>query len=363
MKEIITYIHYLLHEEGKAVLPSLGTLSAHYKPAEADLSKDRFIPPAHRLQFSEIQEDASATIRQLAALAAKPEKQLGEALEEYARSLKASLAREGQATLEGLGRLQQGKNDQLRFEADPDFNQKGNAFGLQIFQLEKQAANPLEKQESAEVAPAPETKKPETESLAGSEGGKKSTSGALIVILSLIIIAGMGFLAYSYYFDPPAYLSRYMKPLQGTEAHTSLPLADTTSEAEAMRVADDTSLADTSIPVTDSLAFSEDTLPAPAGESSLADDEMAALPEEAMKPATEENYFIVAGLFRTDKGVRDIIGRLTEKGYPAKVFRSNARGIHYVCYAAYPDRESAEKALKKIRETEDPQAWIWPQTQ
>lgn len=363
MKEIITYIHYLLHEEGKAVLPGLGILTAHYKPAEADLGRDRFSPPQHRLQFSEIQEDSSATIRQLAAIAAKPEQEVREALEEYARKMKASLAREGKATLEGLGSLQHSKSGQLRFEADPEFNQKGNAFGLKTFQLGKQTAYLSEKQESAEVSPAPETKAPESQVVAGSKAGKKSTSGALIVILSLFIIAVAGYMAYAYYFDPPAYLGRYMQPLPKTEAHLSLPLAEPSPKVESMPMAEDTSLVDNSLALTDSVALSADTPSTPAGDRLIDNDDKAASQQEAMISGIEENYFIVAGLFRTDKGVQGMIGRLSEKGYPAKVFRTNARGIHYVCYAGYPDRESAENALKKIRETEDPQAWIWPKNQ
>jgi hypothetical protein len=365
MKEIITYFHYLLHEEGKAVLPGLGILTAHYKPAEADLGKDRFSPPQHRLQFSDVKEDAAATIRQISALSSKTEPRIKQALDEYVSELKSRLDKEGVAEMEGLGVLHRNKSGQLRFEADAGFNKEGNAFGLEVFHLKKQAAPQPEKEEPAPRLPSPERETPEPLKQEKRKPSKKTSSSALIIGLTLIIITGFGFLAFSYYFDPPAYLSRYMKPLPQLQAQTDVPFADTADQATAGKEADEPILPDTAPGVTDSMINAADTLPTAEDQINDAKEDTGKSTEqqEAVKQDMEEKFFIVAGLFRTDKGVQGMIGRLSEKGYPAKVFRTNARGIHYVCYAGYPDRESAENALKKIRETEDPQAWIWPKNQ
>jgi hypothetical protein len=356
MKEIITYIHYLLHEEGKAVLPELGTLSAHYQPAAADLTKGRFTPPAHRLQFNDILEDASTTIRQISTLAAKQEKQVKQALEEYARKLKNELEHEGVAVLDGLGKLRQNRSGQLRFEADPEFNSQGNAFGLETFQLSKPSPKAAE-QKKTMSALAKEAKQPKSAAPSKEKKERKTGTAMLTVLTSLIILALSAYLGYAFFFDPPAHISRYMTPLPLPEKEAFAPTFDSTE-----RTRDEVSLSRVdSIPrAEDSFRASSASIPTPITDS-IVDRQVEAEPEKMREEGKIEKYFVVAGLFKTDKGVSQTIRQLNDKGYPAKVFRTNARGIHYVCYAAYPDKASAEEALQKIRESEDQQAWIWPQ--
>lgn len=331
MMDIHAYIRYLLNEEGRIVLPGMGVLTAHYDPAGVNIGEGSFHPPSQRLRFSASEEPADSLVRQISQLSGRNEMHIRKEIEEYFQKLDRQLQQDGHCHLMAIGTIKKGKGGKLSFEADPRFNEKGNAFGLESFQFPRKKG----KSEVAKANPA-----------IAADVRRADLSWLLALAIAILIAAG-GFFWAMRYFDPSQVVRMYFVPIAGEQLienpspKVSRP-ADTTSVMEVRETRADTMPAEDSLGEKDSITSPVDSM------------------ETAVEPG-EENFFIVAGVFRTDKGVNRTIERLKSWGYPAKVFKTTSRGIRYVCYQGFESREEAEKALDKVRQQGDSEAWIWPQ--
>lgn len=69
-------------------------------------------------------------------------------------------------------------------------------------------------------------------------------------------------------------------------------------------------------------------------------------------------YYIIAGAFKSVHNVRSMIYTLKKKGYDALAVGVTPQGLHRVAYAAFSSRTQAEEQLAKIRQKDNPSAWI-----
>ncbi|MGG7033866.1 MAG: SPOR domain-containing protein [Flavobacterium sp.] len=80
---------------------------------------------------------------------------------------------------------------------------------------------------------------------------------------------------------------------------------------------------------------------------------------EVMKAdETKIPYHIVAGSFREESNAKKIFNQLTKLGYEAKMLEKTTHNLYPVLYGSYSDYSEAEKQLKKIKENENPEAWL-----
>ncbi len=71
----------------------------------------------------------------------------------------------------------------------------------------------------------------------------------------------------------------------------------------------------------------------------------------------EKRYYIVAGCFRIESNADALVKELRRMGYKAEKF-GKIGNLHAVSYASFFDKSVATKELKKIRNNEEPDAWI-----
>ncbi len=76
-------------------------------------------------------------------------------------------------------------------------------------------------------------------------------------------------------------------------------------------------------------------------------------------PATykEKKYYIVAGCFRDETNADALVRELRKKGFNAEKF-GKLGNLHAVSFASFIDKASATEELKKVRDSQQPEAWI-----
>jgi len=70
------------------------------------------------------------------------------------------------------------------------------------------------------------------------------------------------------------------------------------------------------------------------------------------------SYFIIAGSFKDKRNVNKFINELKSKGYNAFVAGVNRYGMVRVAYSGFETVSQAKQELIKIRNTDNPSAWI-----
>jgi cell division septation protein DedD len=72
-----------------------------------------------------------------------------------------------------------------------------------------------------------------------------------------------------------------------------------------------------------------------------------------------QNYHIVAGAFRVEENAIEKVTELQAEGFDAELLGKNRYGLHQVSYASFSTRAEAVEALKTIKETKAPEAWLF----
>jgi hypothetical protein len=70
------------------------------------------------------------------------------------------------------------------------------------------------------------------------------------------------------------------------------------------------------------------------------------------------DFHVVAGAFRVKANSERKLQQLKTLGYNARLIGVNRYGLHQVVYESFDSRKEAEKALFKIRNTQDRAAWL-----
>ena len=69
-------------------------------------------------------------------------------------------------------------------------------------------------------------------------------------------------------------------------------------------------------------------------------------------------YHIIAGAFRVESNADKKIQQLREKGFTPTLIGVNKYGLHQVAYESFQERLDALKNLRKIKNTQNPDAWL-----
>jgi len=95
---------------------------------------------------------------------------------------------------------------------------------------------------------------------------------------------------------------------------------------------------------------------------SLSVSELDEVPQEQVlqpivSPSGQAKYYIVAGCFREEANANELVNSLNNKGYKAEKF-GRIGNLHAVSYASFGNREDAVSELERIRQEEQPDAWM-----
>ena len=73
---------------------------------------------------------------------------------------------------------------------------------------------------------------------------------------------------------------------------------------------------------------------------------------------TKLPYHVVAGAFRDENNAKDVFRKLSKMGYKARRLEVNKHGLYPVLYGSFATYAEAQKVKNKVRESENPEAWL-----
>lgn len=300
-----TYISDLLYRYECVIIPGFGAFLAHRTSAYHDIEKNIFFPPKKRISFNaQLKENDGL----LADYVAKAENlSYSEALAKvqvYAYSLETRILNGETILLDKIGSLSKNETSQIKFEPVTVTNYLTDSFGLASFQTTPVTREVLKQEVEAleEKAPIHITTARRTNTL---------LRYAAVGLLAIGLSGTLGFLHFKDIADYNfAQEQVAKKQVENTIQHATFTI----------------------------------------------DNPLPAVTLNAFKP--KGSYHLVAGAFRVEENAESRVKELREAGYKARAIGENRFGLHQVVYGSYTDRTEALNDLRKIRTSDNPNAWM-----
>ena len=305
--QLSQYISSLLYRYECVVVPGFGAFLTHKVSAEIDAQAQVFSPPKKRLSFNEQLQQNDGVLANHIATSEKVsyENALAKIAKQVAE-IQQSLKQNETVSLKYVGDLSRCKTGALKFEPSYHINYMTAAFGLSQF-----VSPEVKRDLHLKVLGA---KEKETTLISAS---RKSRTNAVIKYAAVaIIMLGLGGFMVS-----NAYIQYIEKENIAAQKKARIALDNQIQEA--------TFLVNTPLP---------------------------AITIDIEKPLG--NYHIVAGAFRVKANSERKLRQLKRLGFDARLIGQNRFGLHQVVFESYSERRAAERALYKIKRTQDPTAWL-----
>lgn len=305
--QISKYISDLLFRYECVVVPSLGAFLTHKVSAEIHQHNNTFYPPKKRLSFNaQLQSNDGVLANHIAVSERISYENALAKIDKQVTALKAQLEKNETLLLEHIGTLQQIKTGQLVFEPIYHLNYLTESFGLSQF-----VSPVVSRTTSLKIAEALEQKTPVILS-----SRKRKTQSVFKYAAVAIVMLGLGGVLGS---------NTYLQQIEQQNI-----LAQ-----EAAHMALDNKIQEATFVMSN---------PLPAVTLEVTN--------------TSGNFHIVAGAFRVEDNSDRKLRQLKRLGFNARKIGQNRFGLHQVVYDSYQTRLEAERALYKIKRTQDAAAWL-----
>jgi CCDC81-like prokaryotic HU domain 2/CCDC81-like prokaryotic HU domain 1/SPOR domain len=304
--QLETYISDLLYRYECVTVPEFGAFLTQRVSASINQSTNTFYPPKKVVSFNEqIQKNDGLLAHYVADVEKIPFENALQKIVKRVKSLKESLAEGQTIKFENIGDIRFNGEGKIQFEPSHHLNYLTDAFGLSQF-VSPAVTREVYKQEVEAIEKViPITVTPEK---------RKSRPYLKYAAVALIALTMGGFAASNYYVNQ-------------IKAQNQLAQKEATQQLDAK---------------IQQATFSLNPLPA--------------ITLSVTKQSG--NYHIVAGAFRVEENCDKKIAQLKELGYKARKIGVNKYGLHEVVYASYEDRLEALNALRDIKKTNNPDAWL-----
>jgi hypothetical protein len=305
--QLETYISDLLYRYECVTVPEFGAFLTQRVSATIHESTNAFYPPKKKLSFNEqIQTNDGILTHYIADVEKIPFEEASKKIEKRVKALKSYLTEGETISFDNIGDLSLNNEGKIIFEPSYHLNYLTDAFGLSQFvspsvsrEVYKEEVQKIEK--VVPIAITPERRK--------SRGYLKYAAVA-VVALTL-----GGFVASNYY-------------VNNINTQNQIAQEEANQQLESK--------------IQEATFVIENPLPAVTLH---------------VKKQTG-NYHIIAGAFRVEENSDKKLAELKALGYDARKIGMNKYGLHEVVYASYEDRLEALSALKEVKRTDNPAAWL-----
>jgi hypothetical protein len=288
-------------------IPEFGAFLTKRVSAKVHDTTNSFYPPKKVVSFNEqLQHNDGLLASYIAEVEKVPYEVVVQKISKQVKSIKSFLVEGETLTFNAIGDLTLNNEGKINFEPSHHINYLTDAFGLSQFvsskvtrEVYKQEIETLE--EVIPIAITPEKRK-----------SKSYFKYAAVAVIALTL---GGFLASNYYSNQ-------------IEAHNQIAQEAANEQLDA-KVQEATFVIDNPLP-------------------------SATLTVEKQ----QGNYHIVAGAFRVKENSEKKVAQLIALGYKARTIGINKYGLHEVVYASYQNGQDALAALREIRKTNNPSAWL-----
>ncbi len=320
------YIQHLLYRYECVIVPKFGAFVTQKNASIYHSDSHKFTPPSKKITFNKAIQNHDGL---LAETIAKGESMDFESakhkIQLFVDDFQTALSVEKVLEIPQLGRFHLDKEDKLSFEPNEYINYFVESFGLGEITLDAVSQTLADKDEQIEdrvkvrtLETSGEKEEVPASSLEVTDSEEKKSKPYLKYAVVGVIALGLASFAGLYQYN------NYVISYNDAEAQKAESLLqDKIQSAEF------------------SYTFSE--LP------------LSTTKVEIIQP----KYHIVAGAFRVESNAAKKIEILRNKGYEASMIGVNAYGLHQVAFASYVQKSEALSQLRKIKATENSEAWLY----
>ncbi|MGJ5642958.1 SPOR domain-containing protein [Formosa sp. S-31] len=305
--QLESYISDLLYRYECVIVPEFGAFLTQRVSATINNETNTFYPPKKALSFNEqIQQNDGLLAHYIADVEKIPYEVAVKKISKRVSYIKSYLSEGETIVFKNIGDLVLNEEGKVTFEPSNHLNYLTDAFGLQQMvspaitrEVYKQEAEALEK--VIPIAVTPERRKT-----------KPNLRYAAAAVIALAASAYMG--------------SKYY--VNQIETHNQIAQENANTQLE-------NKIQEATFVIKNPLPAVSLTVTKPVG-----------------------NYHIIAGAFRVEENCDKIVSELKDLGFNARKIGVNKFGLHQVVYDSYENRSDALKALKSIRDNNNPDAWL-----
>lgn len=300
------YISDLLYRYECVILPGFGAFLTQHLSAQVHETTQAFYPPKKQLSFNAQLTDTDGLLANYIAKTAQiPHEEANKRIASYVRYLFDRLHKGETVTLQNIGQIVFNQEKHLSFEPSYHLNYLTDSFGLSSFTSSKITREVYKEEVEALEAKTPIHFTRERRSY----GWVKYAAATVVIALGLSAMVG-----YNY--------------VQKVEQHNFAAKQDADQQLEHK-------IQEATFVIKNPLPSVQLHLSKPKG-----------------------RYHVVAGAFRNQENANKRVVQLRDKGYKARQIGVNNFGLHQVVYDSYTEPQEALKALRAIRNDDNPSAWL-----
>ena len=305
--QITTYINDLLYRYECVIIPGFGALLTQYQSAKIDSENKTFYPPSKTLSFNrQLQTNDGLLANYIASVEKCTYETSLQKLRNYTGKLSLQLSEGELVSLSNIGDFHLNEENSVQFIPSSKQNFSAASFGLTSIVTSK-----VTREVDKETVEALEEKVPVY--LIPERHAKKSYLKYAAIVLVAISVAGFS----------------GMKLYEGEVQKYNFAEKQKANSIVENQIQEATFSFENPLPILN-ITFKKQT----------------------------GKYHIIAGAFRVESNADKKIQQLREKGFTPALIGVNKYGLHQVAYESFQERLDALKNLRKIKNTQNPDAWL-----
>lgn len=322
MNTIATYISELLYRYECIILPGFGAFLTRRQPATIQESTNTFFPPQKLISFnSQLQSNDGLLANYIASAEKITYTDALAKIQRYVLSLNEKMSHGQRVELNKIGVFYTSVENTLQFDPIQEVNYLTEAFGLQSFASPAIKREVYKKEVEAIEKVVPLTFTPEK---------RRERPYLQYAAVATIVLGIGGFFGLKKVSDTN--ISYNNKEWQKANQEIENKIQEATFEIS------------NPLPAINLNIIKENTT--------------------SFVPSTKKvlgKFHVVAGAFRIISNAEKKVQELKIQGFESRIIGLNKYGLHQVVYETYKDRSQALQALNKIKQQQNPKAWLLAQ--
>ena len=305
------YISTLLYNHNCVVVPGFGAFLAHTTSSQIDSPSNRISPPLKSISFNaQLNTNDGVLVSHIAQEKKLDYDSLLGEIENVGHGWNTRLNNGEQIELFGIGKLWLNNAGKIQFQPENKINYLTSSFGMDSLSAISIQREVL-KEEVAELENTiPFIITPEKRETGSFRPWLKYAAVALLMV-------SLGFTGYRAY--------------EQYENHQVVSQEDAQKEVRRL--------------IQEATFFNSDPIELPAVNITL-------------NKKKSGKHHVIAGAFRVQQNAEKKIAQLKRQGYNSRYLGVNPYGLHQVTYDSFENPKEALTFLRKVRNTESPDAWL-----
>lgn len=320
MNSIATYISELLYRYECIILPGFGAFLTRRQSATIQENTNTFFPPQKLISFnSQLQNNDGLLANYVASVEKITYTDAVAKIQRYVLSLNEKMSHGQRVELDKIGVFYTSLENTLQFEPIQEVNYLTEAFGLQSFASPTIKREVYKKEIEVIEEVIPLTFTPEK---------RRERPYLQYAAVAAVVLGIGGFFG--------------LKKVSDTNISYNNKEWQKANQEIENRIQEATFEISNPLPVINLNITKENNTPI----SSSSTKEIVG------------KFHIVAGAFRIISNANKKVQELKKQGFDSQIIGLNKYGLHQVAYETYKDRSQALLALSKIKQQQNPKAWL-----